>query len=105
MLTYTAVLLLVSEEEAHGYAVCRRLRDELGIDHTNNNGTGGIYRMLRKMHAEGLLDTSWTTPESGPAARVYTITLEGTRKLEELIGDLQKEMVVSRRVLNIYRNA
>lgn len=103
MLTHTAMLLLISQEEGHGYALIRRLRDEIGIDHTSD-GTGGIYRILRKMSAQNLVETCWTTPTTGPAARVYAITPEGTKKLEELIGDLQKEMVISRRVLNSYRS-
>ena len=45
--------------------------------------TGGLYRNLRRLEKEGVLESTWDSQGSGPARRMYRITSEGRKRLEE----------------------
>ncbi|MDP9007052.1 MAG: PadR family transcriptional regulator, partial [Actinomycetota bacterium] len=62
-----AILLLLREQEGHGYELASRLA-ELGLEIPLKNG--GLYRSLRSMAGEGLVTSYWTAPERGSARRV-----------------------------------
>ena len=67
------VLLAVSLQRAHGYAI---------EDYLRGFGVFGItmstlYRTLRQMEKEGFLESTWEPGPTGPARRVYTITGSG----------------------------
>jgi len=74
-----AILLLLKERESHGYELVSRL-SELGFDVPD---FGGLYRALRAMEDEGLITSSWGTPERGPARRVYALTSAGDAHLRQ----------------------
>jgi PadR family transcriptional regulator, regulatory protein PadR len=74
-----AILLLLKERESHGYELVSRL-SELGFDVPD---FGGLYRALRAMEDEGLITSSWGTPERGPARRVYALTSDGDAHLRQ----------------------
>lgn len=67
------VLLAVSLQRAHGYVI---------EDYLRGFGLFGItmstlYRTLRQMERDGLLESTWEPGPTGPARRVYTITGPG----------------------------
>ncbi len=72
-----AVLMLLSEEKLHGYAIIERLQ-ELGIDSAE---PGGVYRLLRSFEEESLVESEWDTEGKGPAKRIYSLTAEGQERL------------------------
>lgn len=43
---------------------------------------GMIYRHLRGLEADGLVDSQWLTEGSGPAKRMYRLTADGEAVLE-----------------------
>jgi len=43
---------------------------------------GSIYRNLRRMEEEGLVESEWDTPGRGPARRRYRITPQGLERLD-----------------------
>jgi PadR family transcriptional regulator, regulatory protein PadR len=49
-----------------------------------------MYRLLRSMEEEGLVTSSWETPESGPSKRVYAITDLGLEALELMAHSLSQ---------------
>jgi poly-beta-hydroxybutyrate-responsive repressor len=72
------VLLAVSLQRAHGYAI---------EDYLRGFGLFGItmstlYRTLRQMEKDGFLESTWEPGPTGPARRVYTITGNGDAWLE-----------------------
>ena len=67
------LLLLIREEASHGYDLLVRL-DELGIRRTD---PGGLYRTLRTMEREGLVESRWDISEIGPPRRTYQLTEDG----------------------------
>jgi len=74
------ILLLLAEKESYGYEIVERLNAEPG-------GLGGeldtatIYRKLREMEREGLVESEWAMGKSGPPRRIYKITAEGGDRL------------------------
>ncbi len=95
-----AILLLLREQESHGYELMGRLA-ELGVEVPPT--TGGLYRSLRTMAEEGLVSSYWSTPQRGPARRVYAITESGEHALEQSMPSLASLLRTVRGMLNRYR--
>lgn len=95
-----AILLLLREQESHGYELMGRLA-ELGVEVPPT--TGGLYRSLRTMAEEGLVSSYWSTPQRGPARRVYAITESGEQALEHSMPSLASLLRTVRGMLNRYR--
>ncbi len=70
-----ALLAELHHEPAHGYALVSRL-DALGLD-VPTTATGGLYRHLRALADDGLVESVWDTPNRGPARRTYSLTPAG----------------------------
>ncbi len=68
-----SILGSLVEASNHGYALHDKFEKKgfLGIN------TGGMYRVLRALAEEGLIESHWNTPEKGPARRIYNITPAG----------------------------
>jgi DNA-binding PadR family transcriptional regulator len=81
------VLLLLSERPMHGYELLERvpglLRDERRLD------LGNLYRLLRSLEEEGIVDSEWDSGLPGPAKRVYRLTDAGRALLAGWIGALR----------------
>ena len=94
-----AILLLLKERESHGYELVSRL-SELGFDVPD---FGGLYRALRAMEDEGLITSSWGTPERGPARRVYALTAAGDVHLRQSAPGLLHQRRTIGGLLDRYR--
>ena len=84
-------LLLISEQPAHGYELLARLSavSPIGFD------LGALYRVLRAMEDDGLVDSSWEDSTLGPDRRVYRITPRGRLALDaeaEVLGEVVDHM-------------
>lgn len=73
------LLLLLYENGAHGYELIERL-GELGFE-DNPPDPGAVYRNLRRMEQDGLVESKWETSGVGPARRLYRLTPEGIELL------------------------
>jgi len=73
------VLLAVSLQRAHGYLIEDYLRSVgfFGIEMST------LYRTLRQLEKDGLLDSSWEPGPTGPARRVYSLTDVGRVWLDQ----------------------
>jgi poly-beta-hydroxybutyrate-responsive repressor len=72
------LLLLLREQDDHGYGLVARLRPL----HDGDGDAGGVYRALRGMERHGLVLSEWQASEVGPARRTYRITPEGRACLD-----------------------
>lgn len=88
------LLLLLGEYPSHGYDLLSRLAD-LGLRATD---PGGLYRTLRTMEKEGLVDSRWETSQAGPARRTYEVSEEGREWLHAWAGALSE----SRRIISTF---
>lgn len=71
------LLLLLRERPAHGYDLVRRLQ----ALRDGAKGGGGVYRLLRELEREDLVESLWHTSEVGPPRRMYCITSKGISEL------------------------
>jgi poly-beta-hydroxybutyrate-responsive repressor len=85
------VLLAVSMQRAHGYLIEEYLR-QIGFL-TLEMST--LYRTLRQLEKDGLLESSWEHGEAGPARRVYSLTDLGRAWLDQWASalDLYRQML------------
>ncbi|MDP2856570.1 MAG: helix-turn-helix transcriptional regulator [Bacillota bacterium] len=80
------LLLLIAEGKGkHGYELSPALR-ELGLDVSADGGR--LYRVLRHLEKQGLVESEWDTQATGPARRVYSVTASGKHFLTETAASL-----------------
>jgi PadR family transcriptional regulator, regulatory protein PadR len=81
-----SLLLLLSHGPTHGYELLERLPDLLGEDRVD---VGNVYRALRGLEEEGLVESEWQADLPGPAKRTYTLTDDGRAALDAWLGSLE----------------
>jgi DNA-binding PadR family transcriptional regulator len=98
----SCLLLLLTEGPLHGYRLMEELtgRQLLG----NVIAVGNLYRTLRRMEAEGLVESTWSGPRRRPRKRVYQITQRGIKALRLWTELLEQRMTLMNRFLDEYRN-
>jgi len=80
------VLAVLSQlqEEQYGYSIMRLLSDQgLDIDQ------GTLYPLLRRLEAQGLLESKWRVEEARPR-RYYVISAQGREALPRLKDEWNK---------------
>ena len=65
------VLALLSRHDSYAYEIASRLAE--GID----MGEGTIYPLMRRLQADGLVDTYLVESPSGPPRKYYRLTAAG----------------------------
>lgn len=80
-----ALLLLLRERKAHGYDLLEQLPELLGDERVD---VGNLYRALRALEEQGLVESEWDDTVSGPAKRTYTLTAAGLEALERWAASL-----------------
>lgn len=66
---------------------------------------GMIYRHLRQLEEEGLVRSEWATEGTGPAKRVYHITLEGEEVLAIWIEHMRRHAEKLKNFIQQYQQA
>jgi PadR family transcriptional regulator, regulatory protein PadR len=72
------ILLSLREWNSYGYELMERA-SAFGFEAMN---PGTLYRTLRQMEKEGIVESSWETSRGGPARRMYSITDAGRAYLD-----------------------
>lgn len=71
------VLLLLDGEASYGYELQRELTErQVAPD------PSALYRTLRKLEQDGLVESRWMRAVSGPRRRFYRLTRRGRRQLD-----------------------
>ena len=73
-----SLLLLLSENENHGYGL---IEDLIFFGFSEELNVGSLYRTLRKMEKNNLVSSHWEKGDSGPRKRVYEVTEVGREEL------------------------
>jgi poly-beta-hydroxybutyrate-responsive repressor len=97
----TCLLTFLRGWNAHGYELMHRL-NELnlgGFDQT------AVYRTLRQLEQQGLVDSFWDTSASGPARRMYSLTSAGEMMLSGWIGMLERYQQGLVSLMEFYKTA
>jgi PadR family transcriptional regulator, regulatory protein PadR len=74
------LLAAVSPGPAHGYAIIESLRDATNGSFDLPEGT--VYPALHRLEIAGLLSSRWSRVD-GRRRRVYSLTVEGRRALDD----------------------
>jgi PadR family transcriptional regulator PadR len=78
------VLLLLREKgRAYGYDLAGEVQAHALTDAEIERGS--LYRTLRQLEAAGNVASEWQTAQRGPARRVYWLTPQGERHLDEWV--------------------
>ncbi len=76
------------DEEQYGYSLIKRLSEKgLEVDQ------GTLYPLLRRLEAQGLLESNWRVENDHPR-RYYAISTEGRKVLPQLKSEWQSLVVV-----------
>lgn len=67
------LLVLITAEPTYGYD----LLDQLSMTGVRMLDAGTLYRMLRGLERDGLLESWWEDSSSGPPRRTYALTAAG----------------------------
>jgi PadR family transcriptional regulator PadR len=81
-----AVLLLLSEGPRHGYELLDRLPELVGEERVD---VGNLYRVMRALEEEGVVESEWRADLPGPAKRTYRLTEPGRQLLEQWVEALR----------------
>ena len=79
---HACLLLLIAESPAHGYDLLERL-DGLGLSTVDS---AAVYRALRTLNREGLLESWWEASGPGPVRRRYRLSDAGAASLAAWAG-------------------
>ena len=80
------VLLSIREWNSYGYELMERA-SAFGFEAMN---PGTLYRTLRQMEKNGIVESSWETSRGGPARRMYAITDAGEAHLDYWAKSLEQ---------------
>jgi DNA-binding PadR family transcriptional regulator len=75
-----AVLLLLAEGPRHGYELLDRLPELVGDDRVD---VGNLYRVMRALEEDGIVESEWRADLPGPAKRTYRLTDAGRGLLDQ----------------------
>jgi len=75
------LLLLKKKGRSYGYDLSSDLQRHALTDAEIERAA--LYRTLRQLEANGNVDSEWDTDRGGPARRVYRLTAQGRRHLDE----------------------
>ena len=89
-----ALLLLLRERPRHGYELIEHLA-ELGGDRVD---VGNLYRFLRRLESEGIVESEWHGDLPGPAKRTYSLPPAG----EQLLGQWAEALRQSREEVSAF---
>jgi len=73
--------LLQVKGRSCGYDLCADLQKHALTDAEIDKAA--LYRTLRQLEANGKVKSAWEEGQSGPARRIYRLTRDGKRHLEE----------------------
>ena len=73
------LLVILKGNDLHGYEITKVLRERFHVE----CDAGTVYRLLRYLETEGCILSQWLAQEHGPVKRVYTLTDEGLRLLNQ----------------------
>jgi DNA-binding PadR family transcriptional regulator len=88
-----ALLLLKKNGPAYGYELSNGMQKHALTDAEIERAA--LYRTLRQLESNGNVSSKWDTRNTGPARRVYRLTPQGERHLEEwatVLGHVSKSM-------------
>jgi len=92
------ILLSLREWNSYGYELMERA-SAFGFEAMN---PGTLYRTLRQMEKEGIVESTWETSRGGPARRMYSITDAGRAYLDFWAKSLEQYQKTMENFFRLY---
>jgi len=83
-----AVMAALAKEPLHGYLIVQRL-GTMAMFRGQSPDPTGVYRVLKSMERDGLVESTWDMAGSGPARHCYALTPAGHACLEQWLLTLK----------------
>ncbi len=83
------ILINLAHADLYGYKIVQLIADSPMFKGRKPDGTG-VYRSLKAMEQRGLVVSSWSLADAGPAKRIYHITGDGMECLARWITTLKE---------------
>ncbi len=83
-----AIMAILSQASTHGYVLVQRIAD-LNLFADEPPDPSGIYKTLKELEKEGLVNSSWELGESAPAKRRYELSASGAACLKRWVPTLE----------------
>lgn len=96
------ILLVLKDKDSYGYELIEKI-SEFQFHHSPPD-VGAIYRNLRSMEKEGWVKSKWDTKGSGPAKRIYRITVQGEEMLHGWAITVKKRKEALDQFLRLYQS-
>jgi poly-beta-hydroxybutyrate-responsive repressor len=96
------ILLILKGKNSYGYELIEKI-SEFGF-HDSPPDVGAVYRNLRTMEREGWVKSKWDTKGTGPAKRIYRITLQGEEILHGWAITVRKRREALDQFLKLYQD-
>ncbi len=91
------ILKVLSAAPNHGWGLAQLIEERSGKVFLVNQGS--LYPALHRLEREGLIRAEWGASENNRRARIYEITRNGRRQLDEETEAWQRASVAVSRVL------
>ena len=97
------ILFLLSEKPSHGYEIMEKLGDLDFVDIAPDPSV--VYRHLRRMEAEGKVNSQLEPGSGGPARKVYSLTTEGEDYLHMWAMKIRRRKAALEKFIVAYEEA
>lgn len=97
------VLAALARSEGHGYDLVRAIEELTAGEIVPD--AGGLYRVLRRLEADGVVSSQWEESEAGPQRRSYSLTADRQRLLEHWLGHLEERRKTLDTLIDAVRSA
>ena len=95
------LLLLIRNWSMHGY----QLMQTMAVFGLAACDPATVYRTLRRLEKEGLINSDWESGDAGPAKRVYSLTEAGEDFLRTWASTLRQHQDILSRFFDLYADA
>lgn len=92
------LLLSLERWQAHGYELVQRMT-LFGFESVDR---GSVYRSLRSLEKDGLVESDWDTSKAGPARRVYSLSDAGRSYLDVWASSLRSYQSMLEQFFAVY---
>lgn len=96
-----SILLGLNLKPSYGYELIHSIQEFGFVE--GQAPPGMIYRHLRQLEEDGLVQSQWETEGTGPARRMYRLTPEGREVLEIWIGYMERQAATLQNFIRRYR--
>ncbi|MDQ0205780.1 poly-beta-hydroxybutyrate-responsive repressor [Alkalicoccobacillus murimartini] len=94
------LLMSLREWDLHGYKLIEQL-SKYGFTSIDQ---GNVYRTLRQLEKDNMVQSQWDTSTGGPAKRIYSLTDAGEDYLKVWADSLQQYQSIVDHFFSMYSN-